>query len=49
MLFWSRAEQRRFIDAVERLVSTVGDLEVLLARKKRERRPGPSQAPATSP
>ena len=38
MLFWSRAEQRRFIDAVERLVSTVADLETLLARKKRERR-----------
>ena len=49
MLFWSRAEQRRFIDAVERLVSTVGDLEILLARKKRERRTGPAQGPTVSP
>ena len=48
MLFWSRAEQRRFIDAVERLVSTVNDLESLLARKKRERRTGPGQGPLPS-
>lgn len=41
MLFWSRAEQRRFIDAVERLVSMVQDLEALLTRKKRERSPRP--------
>ncbi|MFO0967863.1 MAG: hypothetical protein U0793_20055 [Gemmataceae bacterium] len=45
MLFWSRTEQRRFIDAVERLVTTVGDLETVLARKKRERRTGPSLTP----
>lgn len=49
MLFWSRAEQRRFIDAVERLVSTVQDLEVLLARKKRERRAAPPSGSAASP
>ena len=48
MLFWSRAEQRRFIDAVERLVSTVQDLEAFLASKKRERRPRPPQGPAAS-
>lgn len=48
MLFWSRAEQRRFIDAVERLVNTVNDLETLLARKKRERRVVPSGGPAAS-
>lgn len=35
MLFWSRAEQRRFIDAVEKLVSTVNDLQVILAEPKR--------------
>lgn len=40
MLFWSRTEQRRFIDAVERLVSTVNDLETLLVRTKRGRRSG---------
>ena len=49
MLFWSRAEQRRFIDAVERLVSTVQDLETFLARKKRERRQRPSQGPVANP
>ena len=49
MLFWSRAEQRRFIDAVERLVSTVQDLEAFLARKKRERQPRPSPGPAANP
>lgn len=49
MLFWSRTEQRRFIEAVERLVSTVHDLEALLARKKRARRPAPPDGPAGSP
>lgn len=39
MLLWSKAEQRRFIDAVERLVSTVNDLVVLLEETKRRRRP----------
>ncbi len=36
MLFWSKAEQRRFIDAVERFVALVGDLQVLLDPIKRK-------------
>ena len=35
MLLWSRQEQRRFIDAVERLVAAIGDLESILAEPKR--------------
>lgn len=35
MLLWSKREQLRFVEAVERFVSLVGDLEVLLAAKKR--------------
>lgn len=35
MILWDRRQQMRFIDAVERFVSLVGDLEVLLAAKKR--------------
>jgi hypothetical protein len=45
MLFWSKAEQKRFIGAVERLVGLVGDLEVILMTSKR-RRAG-RQSPAT--
>ena len=41
MLFWSRSEQRRFIDAVERFVACVGDLETMIAAKKRKVRPKP--------
>lgn len=37
MLLWSRAEQRRFVDAVERLVGAIGDLEQILAPRKRKR------------
>jgi hypothetical protein len=37
-IFWTRRDQRRFIDAVERLVGLVGDLKVLLEEKKRTRR-----------
>ncbi len=40
MLFWSRADQRPFTDAVERLVSTVNDLEALIVRAKRRRPSG---------
>lgn len=39
MLLWSRADQRRFIDAVEELVALVGDLRVELEAAKRRRRP----------
>jgi hypothetical protein len=51
LLFWSRTEQRRFIDAVERLVSTAHDLaeaakEILAARKKR-RKKSPHEPPLT--
>lgn len=35
MILWDRRQQRRFVEAVERLCSIVGDLEVLLAAKKR--------------
>lgn len=35
MILWDRRQQERFITAVERLVSLVGDLEVMLATKKR--------------
>lgn len=47
MLFWSRTEQRRFIDAVEKLVATVNDLSAFLSEAKRRRRPRPEahQAP----
>jgi hypothetical protein len=38
MLFWSKAEQRRFVDAVERFVGLVGDLETILAPVKRRRK-----------
>lgn len=37
MLFWSKAEQKRFIDAVERLVSTTNDLRMLLLEQREER------------
>lgn len=37
MLLWSKAEQRRFIDAVERLVATVGDMQVIWREEKQER------------
>lgn len=35
MILWDRRQQQRFVEAVERFVSLVGDLEVLLAAKKR--------------
>jgi hypothetical protein len=34
MLLWSRQDQRRFIDAVERLAGLVNDLESLLNEPK---------------
>lgn len=37
LLFWSKKEQTRFIDAVERLVALVGDAEVLARELKAER------------
>jgi hypothetical protein len=46
MLFWSRAEQRRFIDAVERLVATVNDLETLLRERRRRGAGRASKQPA---
>jgi len=43
--FWSRQEHRRFIDAVERLVSVANDLGIIAARiveadERRRRRRG---------
>jgi len=38
MLFWSKRDQKRFIDAVERFCSMVNDLEVILAPVKRKRK-----------
>jgi Prion-inhibition and propagation len=38
MLLWSRRDQSRFIQAVERLSSLVNDLERVLAPAKRRRR-----------
>jgi prophage DNA circulation protein len=35
MLLWSKQEQRRFVDAVERLISAIGDLQMVLAEPKR--------------
>jgi hypothetical protein len=35
MLIWSKRDQLRFINAVERLQSLVNDLESILAPKKR--------------
>lgn len=37
MLFWSKRDQRRFIEAVERFVSLVNDLDVLVSTAKRKR------------
>jgi len=37
MLFWSKGEQRRFIDAVERFQSLVNDMERVLEPVKRKR------------
>ena len=34
MLFWSLKEQRRFVDAVEKLVSHVNDVEARKAKRK---------------
>jgi plasmid stabilization system protein ParE len=34
MILWSRAEQRRFIDAVEHLVSEVNELRVLVMQMR---------------
>jgi hypothetical protein len=38
MILWDRRQQARFIEAGKRLVSLVGDLEILLAAKKRRSR-----------
>jgi len=46
MLLWSKAEQRRFIDSVERLVSTVNDFSAFLADQSRRRRPRSPSNPA---
>ena len=35
MILWDRKQQRRFVEAVEKLVSLTNDLETLLAAKKR--------------
>ncbi len=35
MILWDRRSQVRFVEAVERFVGLVGDLEVLLAAPKR--------------
>jgi len=37
MLFWSRCEQRRFIESVERMQSLVNDLEKVLEPAKRRK------------
>lgn len=37
LLFWSRSEQKRFIDAVERLVSVVNDLRADQLAQQEER------------
>lgn len=40
MLFWSKQDQKRFIDAVERFTATAADLAVVAAelRQEHERR-----------
>lgn len=35
MIIWDRRQQQRFVEAVERLVSIAGDLEVMLSAKKK--------------
>jgi hypothetical protein len=37
MIFWSKAEARRFSEDVERFSSMVNDLETILAAEKRKR------------
>lgn len=37
MLLWDRKSQVRFIEAVEKLVGLVGDMEMILAAPKRRR------------
>lgn len=37
MILWNRKEQTRFIEAVERLVSLVNDLDVILRTPKKRR------------
>lgn len=44
LLFWSKRDQVRFIDAVERLCSLVNDLSTLVTAAKRRRR-GPAAPP----
>lgn len=39
MLFWSKRDQLRFINAVERFQSLVNDLDTMVAAKKRRARP----------
>ncbi len=36
LLFWSKRDQSRFIETVERLCSLVNDLETVLAPRKRK-------------
>jgi hypothetical protein len=37
-LFWSKQDQRRFVDAVEKFHALVNDLETVLAPAKRRRK-----------
>jgi hypothetical protein len=48
MILWDRRQQQRFIEAVERLASMIGDLEILLAAKKR-RQPAKINLPNGQP
>jgi hypothetical protein len=43
MIFWSKAEAKRFSEDVERFTSMVNDLETLLEREKRRRPIKPPQ------
>lgn len=37
-IFWTRRDQKRFIDAVERMISLVGDIAILIEQRKRIRK-----------
>lgn len=45
LLLWSKSEQRRFCDTVEKLVSQVNDLGAMLAEQTRKRAPRRKPAP----
>lgn len=43
MIFWSKAQAKRFDEAVERFIAAVGDMETILAAEKRKRVVKPPQ------